>query len=161
MPGAGCPRSFAAANRGGRHGKSQISITGVSYLRLSTKAPCPILALFFWRKGGKPQISTRLAFPHCPATNAKCSKPRPPRRKTWGTTDLNPPPRSRIRPHPPMNIPPFTSSTCPVIYAAASEARNFTACATSRSVPRRPSGICVSIAALTFSSSTAVMGVSM
>ncbi len=43
--------------------------------------------------------------------------------------------------YPPINIPPFTSSTWPVMYAAASDARNTTGCAISASVPGRPSGI--------------------
>ena len=60
-----------------------------------------------------------------------------------------------------MNIPPFTSSTCPVIYPAPSDARNPTDCAISASVPARPSGIVAIIAARCFSSSTAVMAVSM
>src|SRR5205807_10356896 len=41
----------------------------------------------------------------------------------------------------PISIPPFTLSTCPVMYAASSDARKRTACATSISVPARPSGI--------------------
>src|SRR5580700_8129949 len=46
----------------------------------------------------------------------------------------------------PMYMPPFTSSTWPVMYDAASEARNFTASATSCGVPFRPRGIVASIA---------------
>src|SRR6478672_1759945 len=40
-----------------------------------------------------------------------------------------------------MYIPPFTASTCPVIYDASSEARKHTAAATSSGVPSRRSGI--------------------
>ena len=42
-----------------------------------------------------------------------------------------------------MPSPPSTGSTAPVMYPAASEARNLTVAATSSSSPKRPSGTCV------------------
>ena len=160
MPGAEgrVPGTPGLVRRGGRPGRPQISTTAFLTFAYPQKPRAPSLRLFSGARVGnhksQPAVFFRTAQAQTPSAPGLASE-------TWGTTDLNPPPRSRIRTHPPMNIPPFTSSTWPVIYAAASEARNFTACATSRSVPRRPSGICASIAALTFSSSTAVMGVSM
>src|SRR5690606_9407035 len=39
-------------------------------------------------------------------------------------------------------MPPLTARTCPVIYAASSDARKHTAAATSSGDPIRPTGIC-------------------
>ena len=50
-----------------------------------------------------------------------------------------------------MYIPPLTASTCPVIYAASSDARKHAAAATSSAVPRRPSGICAAQSVWAFS----------
>src|SRR5687767_8736725 len=71
------------------------------------------------------------------------------------------PPKSTPRTGAPyMYMPPFTASTCPVIYAASSEARKQTAAATSRGVPRRPSGIADAQSACALSVIAFVMSVS-
>src|SRR6188474_1536840 len=58
-----------------------------------------------------------------------------------------------------MYIPPLTASTCPVIYAASSEARKHTAAATSPSVPSRPSGMADAQSACAWSVIDLVMSV--
>src|SRR5688572_28621418 len=60
-----------------------------------------------------------------------------------------------------MYMPPFTASTCPVIYAASSEARKQTAAATSRGAPRRPMGMADAQSACALSVIALVMSVSM
>src|SRR5687767_6867984 len=60
-----------------------------------------------------------------------------------------------------MYMPPFTASTCPVIYAASSEARKQTAAATSRGAPRRPRGMADAQSACALSVIALVMSVSM
>ena len=54
-----------------------------------------------------------------------------------------------------MYIPPLTASTCPVIYAASSDARKHAAAATSSTVPSRPSGICAAQSICAFSDDAA------
>src|SRR6185295_11203216 len=59
-----------------------------------------------------------------------------------------------------MYIPPFTASTCPVIYDASSDARKQAAAATSSTEPQRPSGICDAQSPCVFSLIARVMSVS-
>jgi len=40
-------------------------------VRFATQAPCPVLAIFFYRKGGKPQISTSLVHGERSAAESK------------------------------------------------------------------------------------------
>jgi hypothetical protein len=61
----------------------------------------------------------------------------------------------------PISIPPLTFRTCPVIYPASSEARNFTAWATSMSDPACPKGIISFTLDLSSAESVSVMAVSM
>src|SRR5262249_45340221 len=65
----------------------------------------------------------------------------------------------RARAQCPMPRPPSTGMTAPVMYAAASPARNVTTAATSSGVAIRPSGTCPRISACRCSSSAAVMAV--
>ena len=59
-----------------------------------------------------------------------------------------------------MYIPPLTARTCPVIYAASSDARKHTAAATSSTVPKRASGIWADQSACALSAIARVMSVS-
>src|SRR5581483_8589917 len=69
--------------------------------------------------------------------------------------------RGTVCPAAHMTIPPSTTNTCPVTYAAWSDARNATSPAISLGVPRRSSGICVKSVFLASSVIAAVMSVSM
>src|SRR5205823_6170966 len=60
-----------------------------------------------------------------------------------------------------MTIPPSTTKTCPVMYAARSDARNATTPATSFGVPSRSSGICCESVVRASGVIAAVMSVSM
>src|SRR5271157_3190960 len=61
----------------------------------------------------------------------------------------------------PIRIPPFTFSTSPVMYPASSDARNLTACATSKSLPPWPRGMFFLMLSFNSADRAAVMAVSM